>query len=165
MGRRKPVDCRAVNSGTKMAVELGVHCRTRPDARLAERLVGPIMSSLLGSSQLVASWTDESTDSWIVNWGGAATAHVTLLPSGSHEFGDWFANISPGERGVQLSLVLAIVTTTLIAITCDGSIVDDISILGSESPSGEQILMRMLSCRERSAEEVLAAIEVMGKTL
>jgi hypothetical protein len=146
-----------------MAVELGVHCRIHPDAQLTERLVSPVMSSILGS-RLVGAWVDESADSWILNWGGATTAHVTLLPSGLHEFGDdWFATISPGERGADLSLVLAIVITTLIAIACDGHIVDDLSILGSEPPSAAHVLTRMLSCRERSAQEVLAAIEATGK--
>jgi hypothetical protein len=140
-----------------MAVELGVHCKPRPDAELVERLAGLLMSSLLGSV-LVAAWVDAPDDYWTINWGGAATAHLVLLPAGLHEFGqDWFASVSPGERGVDLSL-LAIVTAVTIAVACDGELIDESFLLGSGRSSGSQVLVRMLASRERSAAEVLAVL-------
>jgi hypothetical protein len=142
----------------KMAVELGVHCKPRPDAGLIERVAGPLMSSVLGSP-FVAAWIDESDDTWIINWGGAAAAHLVLLPRGRHEFGaDWFASVAPAERGIDLSLLLAIVVAIIIAVVGDGELVDELSLLGNKPSSASEILVRMLANRERSTAEVLAVL-------
>lgn len=141
-----------------MAVEIGVACKLRPDPELMERLAGPVMSSAL-TGQLVVAWVEESNDVWTVNWGGAATAVVVLLPPGSHEFGeDWFAVISPGERGVDLSLLLAVAVASLTAIAYDGRMIDESAIVSSSPLSGQQILARILHDSERTASEVLTAL-------
>jgi hypothetical protein len=129
-----------------MAIELGVHCKPRPEASVVEAFTGPLMSSLLGSPP-VAAWVDENTDSsWTLNWGGAASADLVLVPSGRHEFGDhWFASVAPGERGIDLSLLLCALTAVVIAVAFNGVIVDELSILGNEAATGAQALVRMLA--------------------
>jgi hypothetical protein len=116
------------------------------------------MSAVLGD-QMVAAWVDESRDSWLVNWGGAASAQVIFLEPGCHEFADrWFATVSPGERGVDLSLLLAELVAILIAIVCAGQIVDESELLGDKPPVGGQLLIRALGNRNRSAAEIVAAL-------
>jgi hypothetical protein len=117
------------------------------------------MSSLLGSP-VVAVWIDEETDSsWTINWGGSASAYLVLLPSGKHEFGNhWFASVAPGERGVDLSLLICVLTTVVVAVAFDGVIVDDSSILGSGVSTGSHALVRMLANRGSSPSEVLEAL-------
>jgi hypothetical protein len=141
-----------------MSIEIGVHFAARPDPDLIERLVGPLMSALLGD-QIVAAWVEESADSWTVSWGGSASAIVVFVSSEFHEFADgWFANVAPGERGMELSLMLAELVVILIATVCDGQIIDELALLGGKPAAGGQLLVKMLDNRNTSAAEIIAAL-------
>ena|SRR5579859_3683053 len=143
-----------------MSVEIGIHFEVRPDREVIERLVGPTMSALLGD-QMVAAWMDGSPDLWTVNWGGAASAQIVFIPPGLHEFADrWFASVSPGERGLDLSLLLAEVVAILIAVVCDGQIVDELELLGGKPGTGGQLLIRAFNNRNKSAKEIVAALRI-----
>jgi hypothetical protein len=122
------------------------------------RLVGPLMTATLGCES-VGAWVDVDGDIWSVSWGGAASSQVVLLPKERHEFGDsWFLNIAPGERGQDLSLLLAVVAAISVAILFDGRAVDELPVIGDGIVSSVELLARIFRDRHRSASEVLAAL-------
>jgi hypothetical protein len=145
-----------------MAVEIGVRCRDVPDAAKIADLVGPLMSAALGCG-FVAAWADAEKDVWLINWGGSATAHVVPLPKGLHEFGDnWYLNVEPGERGVDLSLLVAVIVAASAAILFDGQVVDELSLAGGGAMSGGALLVKVFGVREQSASEVMAVLGQAG---
>jgi hypothetical protein len=81
------------------------------------------------------------------------------MAKGLHEFGDnWYLDIEPGERGVDLSLLLAVIVAILAVILFDDQVIDDLSLAGAGTMSGELLLAKMFSIREQSASEVLAIL-------
>ena len=122
-----------------MAVELGVVCPEIPDSEQVSRLIGPLMSMIL-RCEMVHALADEGNDGWTVHW-GTASAVVDLLPPGKHEFGEsWFLNVAPGERGMDLSLLLAIVAAASAATAVDGRVLDESSLVGGGNIGGGELL-------------------------
>src|SRR5690242_6566743 len=119
-----------------MTSEIGATCREAPDALKIADLVGPLMSSVLGCV-FVAAWADTENDVWLINWGGSATSHVVPLSKGFHEFeDDWYLSIEPGERGIDLSLLLAVIVAISTAIIYGGQVIDELSLVGGGAMSG-----------------------------
>lgn len=140
-----------------MAVELGVVCPEIPDSEQVSRLIGPLMSMIL-RCEMVHALADEGNDGWTVHW-GTASAVADLLPPGKHEFGEsWFLNVAPGERGIDLSLLLAIVAAASAAIAVDGRVLDESSLVGGGNVGGGELLVRASGGPERSATDALTAL-------
>jgi hypothetical protein len=143
-----------------MSVEIGVACRQAPTAEKIAALTGPLMSAAVGCS-LVESAAESTGDVWTIAWGGVTTAQIVSLPAGMHEFADnWYLNVAPGQRSVDVSLLLAIVTAAAAAILYDGRIVDDSSLVGSGNVTGGDLLAKMFSDRQRSAAEILSVFGI-----
>lgn len=142
-----------------MAIEIGAVCREAPDAAKIADLVGPLMSSALGCA-LVAAWADNTENGvWLIDWGGSATSHIVPLSKGLHEFGDnWYLNIEPGERGVDLSILLAVIVATAAAILFDGQVIDELPLASGGVMSGGMLLAKIFGVREQTASEVLAIL-------
>jgi len=141
-----------------MAVELAVVCPERPDSEQVARLVGPLISMILRCPP-VRALVDDDADIWTVHW-GSVSAVVDQLPPGRHEFGEsWVLTAAAGEGGIDLSLLLTIVTAAAIAITVEGRIIDDASLVGGGNHSGGELLVRAVGGHERS---VVAALTALG---
>ena len=83
----------------------------------------------------------------------------TCCHLGKHEFGEsWFLNVAPGERGIDLSLLLAIVAAASAAIAVDGRVLDESSLVGGGNIGGGELLVRASSGPERSATDALTAL-------
>ena len=141
-----------------MAVEVGVVCREVPDAEQVSRLAGPLMSMVLRSS-VIHALVDYEDGRWTLLWGGTS-AVVGRCPPGRHEFANrWFLTVAAGERGVDLSLLLTLITAALIAILGDGRIIDDAKLAGGGEFSGGELLTRAAGGGpDRSVQDVLAAL-------
>ena len=121
------------------------------------RLIGPLISMIL-RCPLAHTLMDDDDGVWTVHW-GSVSAVVDRLPPGCHEFaGSWVLTAAVGERGIDLSLLLTIVTAAAIAISIDGRIVDDASLVGGENFSGGGLLVRAVGGPERPVTEALAAL-------
>jgi hypothetical protein len=141
-----------------LAVEIGLLCVEQPDPRLIERFVGPLMTAVLGSES-VGSWIDVDDDVWQVAWGGAVSSQAVLLSRGSHEFGEgWFLTVSPGERGQELSLLLAVVVAVSASILHDGRILDELALVGGGTQFGSSMIAKLFRQQSRSPGEVLAVL-------
>jgi hypothetical protein len=140
-----------------MAVELAVVCPERPDSEQVAWLVGPLISMIL-HCPLVHALADDDGGVWTVHW-DSVSAVVDQLPPGRHEFANnWVLTAAAGERGIDLSLLLTIVTAAAIAITVEGRIIDDASLVGGGSYSGGELLVRAAGGPERSVTDALKAL-------
>jgi hypothetical protein len=140
-----------------MAVEIGVVCPEVPDAEQVIRLVGPLMSAVLGRP-LVHALVDDEHGRWTINW-DTTSAVVDQFSPGRHEFADrWMLNVAANERGIDLSLLLTLMTAAAVAIVSDGRIVDDAKLVGGGELSGGDLLVRAADGPERSVQEVLTAL-------
>ena len=132
-------------------------CPGLPDTDQVTRLVGPLVGMIL-RCELVHALADDDDGLWTVHW-GSVSAVVDQLPPGRHEFGDsWVLTAAPGERGMDLSLLLTIVTAAAIAINAEGRIIDDASLAGDGTYSGGKLLVRAAGGPERSVADVLTAL-------
>lgn len=144
-----------------MAVELPVVCPVRPGPEQVTRLVGPLISMLL-RCPLTPALVDDKDELWTVRWGGVSSV-VDHVPPGHHEFADsWLLTAAVGERGLDLSFLLTIVTAAAVAIAVEGRVIDDASLMGGGSFSGGELLVRAAGSPERSAADVLAALGSHG---
>lgn len=140
-----------------MAVEVGVVCPRPPDPEQVARLVGPLISMILRST-LVHALCDERRDAWIVHWDSVSAVVVQVSP-GDHEFADsWFLSVAPGERAIDLSFLLAVVTAAAAAIAVDGRVLDESSLVGGGSIGGGELLVRAAGGPERSVADALTAL-------
>ena len=115
------------------------------------------MSAVLGRP-LVHALVDDEHGRWTINW-DTTSAVADQLPPGSHEFTDrWLLNVAANERGIDLSLLLMLMIAAAAAIIGDGRIMDDAKLVGGGELSGGDLLVRAAAGRERSAQEVLAAL-------
>jgi len=140
-----------------MAVEVGVVCPEPPDPEQVARLVGPLLSMVLRSG-LVHALSDERKDAWVIHW-DSVSAVVVQLPPGDHEFADsWFLSVAPGERAIDLSFLLAVVTAAAAAIAVDGRVLDESSLVGGGTIGGGELLVRATGGPERSVADALTAL-------
>lgn len=132
-------------------------CPELPDSEQVTRLVGPLIGIVL-RCELVHALADDDDGSWAVHW-GSVSAVVDRLPPGRHEFGDsWVLTAAAVERGMDLSLLLTVVTAAAIAITVEGRIIDDASLVGGGNYSGGELLVRAVGGPERLVADVLTAL-------
>jgi hypothetical protein len=141
-----------------MAVEIDVVCPDVPDAEQVSRLVGPLMSMIL-SGPLIHALVDDDCGYWKVMW-DTASAVVDRSPPGRHEYTDrWILTVAANERGIDLSLLLTLMTAAAIAIIGDGRMIDDQELAGGGEFSGGELLTRAAGGGPgRSVQEVLAAL-------
>lgn len=80
----------------------------------------------------------------------------------SDEFADrWSLTFAPGERGVDLSKLFAVVLADAAAVLCDGFLRDEIGLVGGGQRAASD-LMRVLLRRPPSSEA--AALSVLRDT-
>jgi hypothetical protein len=140
-----------------MAVEVGVICPRRPDPQLVTRLVGPLIGMILRSGVIYAL-CDERKEAWTISW-DSVSAVVLEIPPGSHEFADsWFLSVAPGERAIDLSFLLAVVTAAAAAIAVDGRVLDESSLVGGGNIGGGELLVRAAGGPEHSVAAALTAL-------
>jgi hypothetical protein len=140
-----------------MAVEIGVVCPEVPDGEQVSRLAGPLMSMVL-RCPLIQALVDDEHGRWTVLW-DTTSAVVDQSPPGRHEYADrWFLTVAANERGVDLSLLLTMVTAASLALISDGRIIDDAKLVGGGELSGGELLVRAAGGPERSVQDVLTAL-------
>jgi hypothetical protein len=141
-----------------MAVGVEVVCRWRPDPLLVCRLAGWVMRTVLDVEQVDAVLVENEERVWSVRWGTAVSAQVVELPPGVHEFGDrWSFSFAPGERGVDLSKLFAVVLADAAAVLGDGFLLDEIGLVGGgQKTAGD--LMKMLLSRSPSTESTALSV-------
>ena len=145
-----------------MAVEIGVTVPARPSPGTISRVAGLAMRAVLGVAGVdcvVAEHTVAEVSTWTVWWGGSASAQMVELPPGRHEFADtWFVNVAPGERGEDLSLLLAVVVAGVTATVHGGRVLDEAALVGGGLLDPAELLSRPFLSRGRSAAEALRAL-------
>jgi hypothetical protein len=141
-----------------MAVEIEVVCPDVPDAEQVGRLVGPLMSMVL-RGPLIHALVDDEYEYWKLTW-DTVSAVVDRSPPGPHEYtGHWILTVAANERGIDLSLLLTLMTAASIAIIGDGRIIDDQELAGGGELSGGELLIRAAGgAPERSVQDVLTAL-------
>jgi hypothetical protein len=106
----------------------------------------------------VHALVDDEHGRWTINW-DTTSAVVDQFSPGRHEFADrWMLNVAANERGIDLSLLLTLMTAAAVAIVSDGRIVDDAKLVGGGELSGGDLLVRAADGPERSVQEVLTAL-------
>ena len=81
------------------------------------------------------------------------------MSKGFHEFeDDWYLSIESGERGVDLSLLLAVIVAISTAILYGGQVIDELPLVGGGAMSGGLLLTRIFGMREQSASEIMAIL-------
>lgn len=142
-----------------MAVEVEVFCRQRPDPLLVCRLAGWVMRAVLDVEQVDAVVAENDEHVWLARWGTSVSAQVVELPPGDYEFADrWSLSFAPGERGVDLSKLFAVVLADAAAVLCDGFLRDEIGLVGGgQRTAGDlmKVLLRRPPTSESSALSVL----------
>ena len=114
---------------------------------------------------LVHALCDEHKEAWTVYWDSVSAVVIEISP-GEHEFADsWFVSVAPGERAIDLSFLLAVVTAAATAIAVDGRVLDEASLVGGGNVGGGELLVRAAGGPERSVAEALTALgsHVWGK--
>lgn len=107
---------------------------------------------------LVHALVDDENGRWTVLW-DTTSAVADQSPPGRHEFADrWVLTVAANERGIDASLLLALMTAAAVAIIGDGRIVDDAKLVGGGELSGGDLMVRAAGGPERSAQEVLTAL-------
>jgi hypothetical protein len=124
------------------------------------------MRTVLDVEQVDAVLVEEE-DVWLVRWGTTVSAQVVELPPGVHEFGDrwsvvggrWSSSVAPGERGVDLSKLFALVLADAAAVLGDGFLLDEIGLVGGGQRTAGDVMKALLSS---SASSESTALSVLG---
>jgi hypothetical protein len=143
-----------------MAVEVEVVCRWRPEPLLVCRLAGWVMRTVLDVEQVDAVLVEDEGNVWLARWGTAVSAQVVELPPGVHEFADrWSLSFAPGERGVELSKLFAVVLADAAAVLGDGFVLDEIGLVGGGQRTAGDMMTALLNS---SAGSESTALSVLG---
>lgn len=142
-----------------MAVEVEVHCRERPHRLEVCRLTGWVMRTVLDAKDVAVSISQSDETVWHARWGTSVSAQVVELAHGPYDFPDrWVVTVAPGERGIDLSKLFAVVLADATAVLCDGYLRDEGDLIGhGEHPAGHP-LARLLTHPPSSESAALSAI-------
>jgi hypothetical protein len=147
-----------------MAVEVEVVCRWRPDPLLVCRLAGWVMRTALDVEQVDAVLVENEENVWLARWGTAVSAQVVELPPGVHEFADrWSLSFAPGERGVDLSKLFAVVLADAAAVLGDGFLLDEIGSVGGGKRTAGDVMKALLSRFPSSESAALSVLESLAR--
>jgi hypothetical protein len=141
-----------------MAVEIEVFCRQRPDPVVVCRVAGWVMRTVLNVEQVDVVVAEQDEHVWLARWGTSVSVQVVELAPGEYEFADrWSVSFAPGERGVDLSKLFAVVLADATAVLCDGFLLDEIGLVGGgQKTAGE--LMRVLLRRSPISESIALSV-------
>ncbi|QNE21787.1 hypothetical protein F1D05_32540 [Kribbella qitaiheensis] len=103
------------------------------------------MRTVLDVEQVDAVLAEDDDHVWLARWGTSASAQVVELPPGTHEFADrWSLSFAPGERGVDLSKLFAVVLADAAAVLCDGFLLDEIGLVGGGQRTAGDLIKVLL---------------------
>lgn len=144
-----------------MAIEIGAVCGEAPNVEVTARVSGLVIRATLGISGTAAR-AKRGSDAWVVSWGGEASALLTLVGPGRHEFDDaWYISVQPGRRGMDAHLLFAVIVAASAALITDGFVFDEIGVLGGGEIAPELLLDRILV---PGGTDVNAALDALNIT-
>jgi hypothetical protein len=144
-----------------MAIEIGAVCSEAPNLEVTARVSGLIMRATLGIIGTEAH-AEKGSDAWVVNWGDEASALLTLVGPGRHEFDDaWYLSVQPGQRGMDAHLLFTVIVAASAALITDGFVLDEIGVFGGGKIAPGLLLDRILV---PGGTDVNAALDALSIT-